>query len=256
MRIETVAVHAGKKVELESRAVAPSIHLSTTFERDPDGTFPHGFSYARADNPNRQTLEKCLAALEGGTDAVAFSSGSAASITVFQALFPGDHVIAPLDTYHGTSLQLRGILTRRGLKVSFADMTDLPAVDRAVTSSTKIVWVETPSNPLLRIVDIKEVSNLAHAVGAVCVCDNTWATPILQRPLELGADLVVHATTKYLGEHSDVMGGAVVSKSDSHFFQSIRKIQAAGGAVPSPFDCWLIRRGACTLPWRMKAHSE
>ena len=133
---------------------------------------------------------------------------------------------------------------------------DLAAVTRAVTSKTKLVWVETPSNPLLRIVDIKEISNLVHSVGGLCVCDNTWATPILQRPLELGADLVMHATTKYLGGHSDVMGGAVVTISENDFFQIIRRIQTAGGSVPSPFDCWLVRRGACTLPWRMKAHSE
>jgi cystathionine gamma-synthase len=179
----------------------------------------------------------------------------AASSAVLQALAPGDHVIAPTDVYHGMTKLLREVYMRWGLEVSFVDMTKLDDVKQAVGPKTRLVWMETPSNPLLKITDIAAVTEIAHAAGAICACDNTWA-PIVQRPLELGADLVVHATTKYLGGHSDVTGGAVIAKSKTDFFERVREIQTTCGGVPSPFDCWLVLRGMRSLPWRMRAHSE
>lgn len=255
MKIETLAVHAGHAVDATTGAVAAPIHLSTTFERSPDGTYPGGYIYARSDNPTRRSLERGMAMLEGGTDAAAFGSGSAAAMAVFQALAPGDHIIAPADAYHGTTKLLRDVFLRWGLEASFVDMTQLEEIKHALRPQTKLVWIETPSNPLLKIVNIAEVTKMMHATDGLSVCDNTWA-PIVQRPFELGADLVVHSTTKYFGGHSDVSGGVVITKSDSPFFQRIRALQGAGGAVPSPFDCWLVLRGMRTLPWRMHAHSE
>ncbi|WIG62039.1 MAG: Cystathionine gamma-lyase [Ktedonobacterales bacterium] len=256
MRIETLAVHAGQEPDPATGAVTPPIHLSTTFERAPDGSYPHGHMYSRTSNPNRAALEASLAALEGGTGAAAFASGSAAAMTVFQALAPGDHVLAPDDVYHGTARLLRETFVPWGLAMDFVDMTDLARVQAALRPETRLLWVETPSNPLLKITDIAALATLAHAAGALVVCDNTWATPILQRPLALGADLVVHATTKYLGGHSDVLGGGVVGDEASEFFRRVRSIQTTGGAVPSPFECWLVLRGIRTLPYRMRAHSE
>ena len=256
MRIETLAVHSGRKVDPATGAVTPPIHMSTTFEREPDGTYPEGFVYGRSGNPTRALLEECVRDLEGGEAAAAFSSGAAALAAVFQSLATGDHVIAPQNLYHGTALLLRERLARWGLHASFVDMTDTDAVSEAVTPATKLILVETPSNPLLKITDIARVAQLARDRGIACVCDNTWATPILQRCLELGADMAVHSTTKYLGGHGDVTGGVVVSAADSPMFQEVRAMQKDGGAVPSPFDCWLILRGIRTLPYRMRAHSE
>src|SRR6195256_696553 len=255
MRIETLAVHAGHEIDAATGAVATPIHLSTTFERDAEGGYPHGFIYGRSANPNRQALEEGLAALEGGEEAFAFASGLAASSAILQALAPGDHVIAPTDVYHGMTKLLREVYMRWGLEVSFVDMTRLDSIREAVRPKTKLIWVETPSNPLLKITDIAAVAEIAHAAGAICVCDNTWA-PIVQRPLELGADFVLHSTTKYLGGHSDVTGGAVIWKTESDIANRVREIQGTGGAGPPPFDCWLVHRGMQTLPWRMRAHSE
>jgi len=255
MRIETLAVHAGHAVDSATGAVATPIHLSTTFERDAEGGYPHGYVYGRSANPTRHALEEGLAALEGGEDAAAFGSGLAASSAVLQALAPGDHIVAPADVYHGMTKLLREVYMPWGLEVSFVDMTKLDNVSKALGPKTKLVWVETPSNPLLKITDIAAVAEIAHAAGAFLACDNTWA-PIVQRPLELNADLVIHATTKYLGGHSDVTGGVVIAKTKTDFFERVREIQTTGGAVPSPFDCWLILRGMRSLPWRMRAHSE
>ena len=255
MKIETLAVHAGHTIDPATGAVSSPIHLSTTFERDAEGTYSRGFMYTRNNNPNRQALEQGISALEGGAAAAAFASGTGASMSIFQALAPGDHVLAHVDAYYGTSRLLREIFRRWGLDVSFVDMSDLRAVEKALRSKTKLAWVETPSNPLLKIVDLSAVAEIAHGAGAICVCDNTWA-PTLQRPFDLGADLILHSTTKYFGGHCDVLGGIVVTNVENDFFQRIRSIQYEGGAVPSPFDCWLILRGMRTLPWRMRAHSE
>jgi cystathionine gamma-synthase len=255
MKIETLAVHAGHTIDPATGAVSLPIHLSTTFERDPEGTYSRGFMYTRNNNPNRQALEKGISALEGGAGAAAFASGTGAGMSIFQALAPGDHVLAHVDAYYGTSRLLREIFLRWGLDISFVDMSDLRAVEKALRPNTKLAWVETPSNPLLKIVDLAAVARVVQGAGAICVCDNTWA-PTLQRPFDLGADLILHSTTKYFGGHCDVLGGIVVSKVEDNFFQRIRTIQYEGGAVPSPFDCWLILRGMRTLPWRMRAHSE
>jgi cystathionine gamma-synthase len=255
VRIETIAVHAGRRIDPATRAVATPIHLSTTFEREADGSLPGGYLYSREGNPNRAALEACLAALEGGAAAAAFSSGSAATHAIFQSLAPGDHVVAPRDAYYGTQKLLTTVFEPWRLEATFVDMTDAAAVEAAIRPSTRVVWVETPSNPLFTITDIARVAGLAHAAGARCVCDNTFATPALQRPLELGADLVMHATTKYIGGQSDVMGGALVARQEDELFGRVRAVQAAAGAVPSPFDCWLLLRSVSTLPHRMRQHS-
>ncbi len=259
MNFETIAAQAAHQIDPATGAVAPPIYLSTTFERDADGEYSRGFVYSRSDNPNRRALEQCLAMLEGGeeSDAVsaAFASGSAATAAVFQALSPGDHVIAPDDCYHGTSRMLREIFAPWGLETSFVDMSDDEEVERSVRPNTRLIWVETPSNPLLKITDIARMASIADAAGAICACDNTWASPMLQRPLSLGAHLVVHSATKYLSGHEDVTGGAVVGSADSAFLQRVRLIQNLCGAVPSPFDCWLTLRGIRTLPARMPTHS-
>lgn len=256
MRIETLAVHAGHTVDPSTGAVTPPIHLSSTFERDPDGGYHSGHVYTRTSNPNRASVEQALALLEGGSTAIAYASGSAATQAIFQALAPGDHVIAPNDAYYGTLRQLREIFVPWGLAVDVVDMADLDAVERALRPTTRIVWVETPSNPLVRVVDIARLAELAHSVHARCVVDNTWATPVLQLPLREGADLVMHSTTKYLGGHSDLLGGALVARTTDEFAERLSAIQKLGGAVPSPFDCWLLLRGMRTLPWRVRAHCD
>src|SRR5438034_5577229 len=255
MKIETIAVHAGHAVDPATGAVAAPIYLSTTFERDIEGTYSRGFMYTRNDNPNRQALERGVSMLEGGEAAAAFASGTGATMSILQALSPGDHVLAHVDAYYGTSRLIREIFVRWGLQVDFVDMSDFAAVKKALRPNTKLAWAETPSNPLLKVVDLAALAEIAHGAGAIFVCDNTWA-PVLQRPFDVGADLILHSTTKYFGGHCDVLGGIVVAKRDDEFFQRVRSIQYEGGAVPSPFDCWLILRGMRTLPWRMRAHSE
>ena len=256
MEIETLAIHSGRGVDPATGAVTPPIHMSTTFQRAEDGTYPQGFVYGRSGNPTRTLLEECVRDLEGGADAAAFSSGMAAIMSVFQSLSSGDHVIVPQDLYHGTARLLLERLARWGLHASFVDMPDIDKVRAAILPDTNLILVETPSNPLLKITDIAAVAQLAREHGIACVCDNTWATPVLQRCLDLGADMVVHSTTKYLGGHGDVTGGIVVSAKDSALFPEVSAIQQDGGAVPSPFDCWLLLRGIRTLPYRMRAHSE
>jgi cystathionine gamma-synthase len=255
MKIETLAVHAGHAVDPTTGAVSAPIHLSTTFERDIEGTYFRGFMYTRNNNPNRQALEQAMAAIEGGEAAAAFATGCAAATALFQALAPGDHVLAHVDAYYGTSRLLRELFVRWGLQTDFVDMSNLAEVKKALRPKTKLAWVETPSNPLLKIVDLGAVAQIIHDAGALCVCDNTWA-PVLQRPFGLGADLIAHSTTKYFGGHCDVAGGIIIAKIDNEFFQRVRSVQYSGGAVPSPFDCWLVLRGMRTLPWRMRAHSE
>jgi cystathionine gamma-synthase len=255
VKIETLAVHAGHRVDPSTGAVSAPIHLSTTFERDADGSFSRGFMYTRNDNPNRKALEEGVAALEGGAAAAAFASGSGATMSIFQALNPGDHVLAHEDAYYGTTRLLREIFLRWGLEADFVDMSDLAAVKKALRPKTKLAWMETPSNPLLKVVDLEAVAKIVHNAGALCACDNTWA-PIIQRPFDVGVDFIMHSTTKYFGGHCDVLGGILVARSDSDLFQRIRSIQYEGGGVPSPFDCWLILRGMRTLPWRMRAHCE
>jgi cystathionine gamma-synthase len=252
LHFETLAVHAGDSIDNESGAVIPPIYLSTTYRRAPDGGFPSGNNYIRDGNPNRRALESCLAELEGGSCAAAFASGTAATMTVFQALAPGDHVLAPRDVYFGTPKLLNGVFVRWGLEVTFVDTTDLGQVHDALRPGTKLVWLETPSNPLIAVSDVAAIAVMAHGAGARVICDNTWATPMLQNPLALGADLVMHSTTKYLSGNSDVMGGVVIAGVEDEFFDRIRTLQIDGGAVPSPLDCWFVRRGIRSLPSRMR----
>ena len=254
LRFETLAVHAGHGVDQATGAVTPPIHLSTTFERAADGSYPHGWIYARNHNPNRDGLEAALAALEGGAACAAFASGLAAVTAVLHGLAPGDHVVAPSDIYHGTANVLKHLFAKWRVDATFVDMTSADVVAQALRSQTRLVWIETPSNPLLRCVDIEATAALAHRAGARAVCDNTFASPALQSPLALGCDLAVHATTKYLGGRSDVMGGAVVARVDDAAFADVRTAQLYGGAIPSPFDCWLVMRSLPTLPARMRAH--
>ena len=253
-KFETLAVHAGHSVDVGTGAVTEAIHLSTTFERDADGGYSRGFLYSRNHNPNRNALEAALAALEGGSSSAAFSSGLAAVTAIFQGLAPGDHVIAPGDIYHGTANVLKHLFAKWQVTASFIDMKNLDTLRGALTPQTKIIWIETPSNPLLQCVDIAAIADIAHAHGARAIADNTFASPVLQQPLALGCDMVMHATTKYLGGRSDVLGGAVVTRLDDDHFAQLRTAQLFGGAVPSPFDCWLVMRSLPTLPYRMQAH--
>lgn len=253
-RLETLAVHAGHGVDPATGAVTEPIHLSTTFEREADGSYPRGFLYSRNGNPNRNGLETALSALEGGEACATFGSGLAAVTAIFQGLQPGDHVVAPRDIYHGTANVLKHLFAKWQVSASFVDMTQLDVVQAALQPTTRIVWIETPSNPLLQCVDIAALAQMAHQAGARAIADNTFASPVLQRPLDLGCDMVMHATTKYLGGRSDVLGGAVVSKLADEAFANLRQAQLFGGGVPSPFDCWLVMRSLPTLPYRMQAH--
>jgi cystathionine gamma-synthase len=243
-------------VDPATGAVTLPIHLSTTFERDADLGYSRGHIYARTGNPTREALEACVARLEGGAAAAAFASASAATAAIFHSLAPGEHVVAPLDAYHGTLRLLREPLARWGLETTFVDMTDAAAVERAVRPNTRLMWIETPSNPLWKVVDLDRMVGIARAAGVRTACDNTVATPVLQQPFGHGVDLVVHATTKYLGGHSDVMGGVVVTRVTDDTFERIRAAQGVMGGVPSPFDCWLVLRGIQTLPWRVRAQSD
>jgi cystathionine gamma-synthase len=255
VHLETLAVHAGQAIDPATGAVTPPIHLSTTFEREADGRYPHGYDYTRSGNPNRTALESALTALEGGVAAAAFASGSMAMMAVLQALSPGDHVIVPGDMYYGIQRLLREIFAPQGWEVSFIDMTSAAELQQALRPTTRLVVVETPSNPQLKITDIRAAVAIAHEAGATVLVDNTIPTPVLQRPLALGADLVIHATTKYLSGHSDVLGGIVVAREETPLFEQVRLIQKVGGGVPSPFDCWLTLRGLQTLPLRVRAQS-
>jgi len=255
MKLETLAIHAGRAPDPATGAVREPIHLSTTFERDADGSFPRGYEYTRSGNPNRATLERAVAALEGGCEAVAFASGSAATLAVFTLAASGGRIVCSEDCYHGTAKQLREILPRWGGSATFVDTTDLGAVQRALEPGATLLWVETPSNPLLRVSDIGALAGLAHQRGALLGCDNTFASPVLQQPFALGADLVMHSTTKYLGGHSDVLGGVVVVREAAAELAALRQFQGAGGGVPSPFDCWLLLRSLATLPLRVRQQS-
>ncbi len=250
---ETRAIHAGQDADPATGAVVVPIHLATTFAQDAVGE-DRGFEYGRSGNPTRGALEACIASLEGAAHGLAFSSGLAAEDAVFRALLAaGDHVVIPDDAYGGTFRLVSKVLAPTGVRWSAALLESPEALRAAMTNATKVVWVETPTNPTLGIVDIAAVASVAHERGAVLVVDNTFATPYLQRPLELGADVVVHSTTKYLGGHSDVVGG-FVAVDDSELAARIGFLQNAAGGVPSPFDCYLVLRGIKTLGVRMDRH--
>ena len=249
----TRCVHGFGGSDAATGAVVPPISLATTFAQDGVGGLAAGFEYSRSGNPTRAALESHLAALEGGRHAFAFASGLSAEDALLRLVAPGDHVLIPDDAYGGTFRLAVRVHAPTGLEVDPIDLTDLDAVRAAWRPNTRMVWIETPTNPLLRIVDIEAVAAIAHDHDAVVVVDNTFATPALQQPLALGADVVVHSSTKYLGGHSDVVGGAVVLDDDG-LAERIGFLQNAAGAVPSPFDCYLVMRGARTLDLRMQRH--
>ncbi|MBF9335434.1 cystathionine gamma-synthase [Microbacterium lacticum] len=253
----SLAVHAGQEPDAETGAVIPPVHFSTTYAQDGIGGLRHGYEYGRSGNPTRTALQTQLAALEGGAHAFSFASGLAAEDTLLRAaLSPGDEVLLGNDVYGGTYRLLARVLGTWGVRLRVVDMSDADAVCAAVEASPpQILWVETPSNPLLRITDIAGLAAIGHAAGALVVVDNTFATPALQQPLALGADVVVHSTTKYLGGHSDVVGGALVT-SDDALAEKIGFLQYAVGAVSGPLDAWLTTRGIKTLDVRMQRHSE
>jgi len=258
-RFETRAIHVGSDPDPVTGSVIPPIHQTSTFAQPEPGRH-RGYEYARTGNPTRTSLQACLASLEGlAADgpggALAFASGMAATTTVLQGLRPGDHVVLSRDVYGGTWRVVDRVFRDWGLSFTAADMTSLDAIKQALRPETRLVWVETPTNPLLGVVDIEGAAELARLAGARCVVDNTFASPWLQRPLELGADAVVHSATKYLAGHSDVVLGAVVT-ADQELFDRCRFLQNAAGAVPGPFDCWLTLRGLKTLALRMRAHCE
>jgi cystathionine gamma-synthase len=254
---ETRAIIAGQAFEPTTGAVVPPIHLTTTFVQDGIGGFRNGYEYARGGNPTRDALQELLASLEGGTKAFSFASGLAAEDTILRALLqPGDHVLMGNDVYGGTHRLVNRVFVPWGVSLSTADFTDLDAVRAAVRpGATKVLWVETPSNPLMKISDIAALAQIGHEAGALVVVDNTFASPYLQQPIALGANIVVHSTTKYLGGHSDVLGGAVIV-NDDETAEKIGFLQFGVGAVSSPFDAWLTMRGAKTLAVRLDRHSS
>ena len=249
----TRAVHVGQGPDPATGAVVQPIHMATTYAQQGVGKH-HGFEYSRTGNPTRNALEECLAALEDARHCLAFASGLGAESTLMLLLKPGDHVVYMEDVYGGTFRLFDKVLKRFGLDFSAVDASDVDAVERSMTTSTRMVWLESPTNPLLRIVDIDAVSEVAHSHGAMVCVDNTFATPYLQQPLHLGADVVVHSSTKYIGGHSDVVGGAIMTNNDD-LEKQLRFHQNAVGAVPSPFDCWLLLRGVKTLALRVERQS-
>ena len=252
-RFATRAVHAGLEPDPSYRGVVPAIHQATTYVQPSPGEFVEDYDYSRSANPTRSALERALGELEGGR-ASAFSSGMAAEHALITAVAAaGDHVVLPDDLYGGTYRLVDKVLTRWGLRYTMVDQTDLEAVEAAVTDETKLVWVETPTNPALNVVDIEAI--VARRRRALVAVDNTFATPVYQRPLELGADAVVHSTTKYIGGHSDAVGGAVVVR-EAALHEAVRFVQNSIGAVPGPLDAFLVHRGIRTLDVRMRAHSE
>jgi cystathionine gamma-synthase len=254
MRFETLAVHAGAEPDPETGALAPPLHLATTFRHGPAGERQAGYEYVREGNPTQSRLETALVELEQGRAALAFGSGMAAMNALLESLPAGSHVLLPGDCYTGLRELAREFLPQRGLSASAVDMTDPAAVAAALRPDTRCVWLETPSNPRLEVADIAAIADLAHRHGALVACDNTFATPALQQPLALGADVVMHSMTKYFGGHSDVMGGALVFARSDALYDAVAHRRYITGAVLSPFNAWLILRGLRSLPARMAWH--
>lgn len=251
-RPETLLAHAGCQPDPATGAVVSPPYLTTTYERAADGSYPHGFRYTRTGNPTRAELEQTLRDFEGGADCAAFASGMAAAMTVLHALPADAHVLLPDDVYYGVRQLITDTFEPHALSVTAVDMTDLGALADAFQPDTQLVWAETPSNPMLRITDLDAVADLAHDHDAYLLVDGTWTTPLLQRPLEHGADLVLHSITKYLAGHSDVLGGALVAAEKTALFNRIRSIQEMGGPVLDPFSAWLALRGMRTLAPRLR----
>jgi len=253
-RFETRAIHDGQAPDPTTGAVIPPIYQTSTYVQQAPGEH-RGYDYSRTANPTRTALEQALASLEEAEYGLAFASGMAAIAAVAFLLSPGDHVVAPDDVYGGTHRLFVRVLQRYGIEATFVDMRQVSAVERAVRERTRLLFLETPTNPYLRILDIARLAEVGHAAGALVAVDNTFATPYGQQPLRLGADLVVHSTTKYLGGHSDVVGGAVLT-SRPDLYERLKFLQNAAGAVPGPLDCWLVLRGLRTLAVRMERHAH
>ncbi|HEY9143081.1 MAG TPA: PLP-dependent transferase [Arenimonas sp.] len=253
-RIETLAVHAGGEPDESTGAVSPPIHMATTFRHGPAGERQAGFEYQREGNPTQDRLETALAAMEGGQAALCFGSGMAAMAAALESLPSGAHVLIPADCYTGLRVLGAEFLPQRGITATALDMADLYAVRAALRPETRMIWAETPSNPRLCVADIAALADLAHGNDALLACDNTFATPVLQRPLALGADLVMHSTTKYIGGHSDVMGGALVFARRDEFHDAVSHRRHLTGGILAPFSAWLILRGCRSLPARMAWH--
>ncbi|HRV91747.1 MAG TPA: cystathionine gamma-synthase [Anaerolineae bacterium] len=251
-RIETLAIHAGQEPDPSTGAIMTPIYQTSTYVL-PEVGQNRGYEYSRSDNPTRTALQANLAALEGAKYGLAFASGLAATDIVMRLMRPGDHIVVGDDVYGGTYRMFDKVLKHYGLNFSFVDLTDLDAFQQALRAETKLVWLETPTNPNLKLADIAALSELAHARQALVVVDNTFASSYLQNPLALGADLVLHSTTKYLGGHSDVVGGAVML-NDQAIYEQLKFLQNAIGSVPAPMDCWLVLRGIKTLAVRMERH--
>jgi cystathionine beta-lyase/cystathionine gamma-synthase len=250
--LDTLAIHAGQEPDPSSGAVMTPIVLASTFAQDGPGRHK-GYEYSRSGNPTRRALEACIAALEDGAHGLAFSSGLGATTTILHTLKLGDHVVCGDDVYGGTFRLFDKVMRPMGIEATSVDMTDPKNVEKALRPETRMIWLETPSNPLLKIFDVSAIAAIGRSAGLVVVVDNTFATPVLQRPLALGATAVVHSTTKYMNGHSDVVGGAIVT-GDAALAERLRFLQNAIGAVPSPFDCYLVLRGLKTLPLRMRQH--
>jgi cystathionine gamma-synthase len=258
MKLETLSIHAGALHDDTFGSVTPPIILSTTFERNTEGAFPEGRDiYTRASNPNRRALEQKLAALENGVEAMAFASGQAATLSVFHAILtPNSHVIIPDDIYYGTRVVLEKLYAQWNVSYSAIDMSNTEGVEKAIRENTKLIWIESPSNPSLKVTDIQGVTDIAKRHGIITACDNTWATPYFTQPFSLGVDLIMHSNTKYFGGHSDILGGCIIVNRIDELSQKIRDFQTLGGGVPSAFDCWLLYRSLATFPLRMRAHGE
>ncbi len=254
-KFETIAIKSTENKYTDSAPVSTPIYLSSTYIRNNDGSYTNDFVYSRANNPNRAIIEESIAILENGKHAFAFSSGMAAVSAVFQSLKSGDHILLPDDIYYAIKKLMEEVFKRWNLSVDLVDMSNLENVKTAIKPNTALIWVESPSNPQLKLSDIAAIAEIAHQNNALCAVDNTWLTPVFQNPLALGADIVVHSTTKYFGGHSDVIGGCVVV-NDEKIAEKIKNIQILSGAVPAPFDCWLIARGIQTLKLRVKKQSK
>jgi cystathionine gamma-lyase len=253
MHIDTLAIHAGQAPDPTTGAIMPPVYQTSTYVQDAPGQPRHGYEYARSQNPTRSALEANLAALEGGRHGVAFASGCAATSTIMHLLRAGDHVVCGDDVYGGTFRLFRQVFEQCGISFTFVDLTAADALEAAIRPETRMLWVETPTNPLLKILDLARLTEISHGHGLTVVCDNTFATPVFQRPLALGCDLVLHSTTKFMGGHSDVVGGAVITNDDG-LAERLLFLQNSIGAVPGPWDAWLVLRGTKTLPLRMRAH--
>jgi cystathionine gamma-synthase/cystathionine gamma-lyase len=255
MKFETRAIHDGQKPDPLTGAVIVPVYQTSTYQQDAIGRHK-GYEYSRIGNPTRKALEDVIASLEGGKYGLAFASGVAAETAVFSILKPGSHIVVGDDIYGGTYLLLERVLSiHHGFKITYVNVDDINSFEKAIEEETKLIWVETPTNPLLKIIDLKKLSEIAKKANVLLVVDNSFSSPYFQRPLEIGADIVVHSTTKYLSGHSDIIGGAVITSSEK-IYADMKYYQIATGAIPGPWDCWLTLRGVKTLAVRMREHEK